>query len=184
MSRRMKYSYWQYTKSKRSWRCLLIQHIWYVPVIDFKVSDHSRKRIYQQRLSTGCEVQQNDVKTMNWGVAVWHWTVLDMYWGVWWWMDLKTRTRILKSMRCLLTCIKHELPLEDVHFKLGKTKEIEGGKKGEPEKKRERNYMGGEKSGQEHEGLLSFTRFSLHYWPLYVESLTSELMDNTSSLHS
>ena len=154
MSRRMKYSYWQYTKSKRSWRCLLrVQHIWYVPVIDFKVSDHSRKRICQQRLSTGCEVQQNDVKTMNWGVAVWHWTVLDMYWGVWWWMDLKTRTRILKSMRCLLTCIKHELPLEDVHFKLGKTKEIEGGKKGETEKKRERNYMGGEKSRQEHEGL-------------------------------
>ena len=57
-------------------------------------------------------------------------------------MDLKTRTRILKSMRCLLTCIKHELPLEDVHFKLGKTKEIEGGKKGETEKKRGKKLYG------------------------------------------
>ena len=30
------------------------------------------------------------------------WSMSDMYWGVWWWMDLKTRTRILKSMRCLI----------------------------------------------------------------------------------
>ena len=81
---KMKYS-WLDTQvkidgvSRVSWKCLLIQHIWYVPVIDSKFSDHSMKRICQQRLSTGCEVLQNDVKTMNWSVAVWHWTVLEAY---------------------------------------------------------------------------------------------------------
>ena len=107
MSQKMKYSYWQYTNSKR-W-CfrsflkmssdpanLICSGNWFQILGPKQESDLSAKVEHWMRSS------QNDVKTMNWSVAVWHWTVLDMYWGVWWWMDLKTRTRILRSMLSLI----------------------------------------------------------------------------------
>ena len=60
------------------------------------------------------------------------------------------------------TRIKHELPLEDVHFKLKKTKEREGEKKREPEKQRERIWER-KRVDKNMKGFLSFTCFSVHY---------------------
>ena len=111
MSPKMKNSYWLYTSSNRwCFKSLLKISIdpahlicsgnWFQILGPLQEKDLSAKVEHWVRNSTKrCEDNELERSRLTLDCS---WSMSDMYWGVWWRMDLKTRTRILKSMRCLI----------------------------------------------------------------------------------